>query len=98
MRGDKVRLEEVAGRLAVSPRRLQYRLKEEGTSFSGLLETARMDIAKSYLGRPEVPISDIAFMLGFSEQSGFNHAFRRWTGVTPKEFRKKIDAWSGKKG
>lgn len=87
MRGEKARLERVAADLAVSPRRLQYRLRDENTTFNRLLEQARKETAIHYLEQTEVPISDIAFILGFSEQSGFNHAFRRWTGMSPKVYR-----------
>jgi AraC-like DNA-binding protein len=47
----------------------------------------RKEIAVDYLKRPDVAIYDIAFLLGFSEQSAFNHAFKRWTGDSPREYR-----------
>ena len=58
----------------------------ENTSFRKILDQARKQIAVRYLEK-KIPICDIALLLGFSEQSAFNHAFRRWTGSTPGEFR-----------
>lgn len=87
MRGEKTRLEQVAAELAVSPRRLQYRLRDENTTFTRLLEQTRKETAIHYMEQSGVSLRDIAFILGFSEQSGFNHAFRRWTGMSPKAYR-----------
>ena len=81
-------LEEIAGELAVSTRKLQAVLKEEKTCFRKILNDIRRELAQRYLRDPETSICDIAFLLGFSEQSAFNHAFRRWTGVTPRAYRK----------
>jgi AraC-like DNA-binding protein len=81
-------LTDISGELAVSTRKLQAVLKEEKTCFRKILNDIRRDLAKQYLKDPETSICDIAFLLGFSEQSAFNHAFRRWTGVTPRAYRK----------
>ncbi|MCP4579799.1 MAG: AraC family transcriptional regulator [Deltaproteobacteria bacterium] len=87
-RGAFPSLENIAGELAVSTRKLQAVLKEEKTCFRKILNNIRRELAQQYLKDPEISICDIAFLLGFSEQSAFNHAFRRWTGVTPRVYRK----------
>jgi AraC-like DNA-binding protein len=88
-RGDFPLLEDMARELAVSKRKLQAVLKEEETCFREILNDIRRKLAQQYLKDPETSICEIAFLLGFSEQSAFNHAFRRWTGVTPRAYRKK---------
>jgi len=90
-RGERPGIESAAQGLAVSTRHLQSRLKAEGVTYQKLLDRVREDMALRYLGKPEVTICDIAFLLGFSEQSAFNHAFKRWTGKTPGEHRKTMN-------
>jgi len=80
-------VEEVAQRLALSPRTLARRLASEGITFAGILDNLRCDLAKRYLGEPDLPIAEIAWLLGYRESSAFNHAFKRWTGKTPKQVR-----------
>jgi len=87
-RGEKTSIDMIASNLAVSPRKLQSRLKKENTTFQKILDQARKEIASTYLRQKKIPICDIALLLGFSEQSAFNHAFRRWTGLTPGQYRK----------
>jgi AraC-like DNA-binding protein len=77
----------VARQLAVSERTLQRRLQDEGVTFAGLLDEVRADLSRMYLGDPQLAVFEIAFLLGYSEPSAFNRAFRRWTGQTPSEFR-----------
>jgi AraC-like DNA-binding protein len=95
--GDKPSIEMVAGDLAVSTRNLQYRLKEEGTTFQKLLNHVRKELAIAYMSKSDVSLFDIAFLLGFSEQSSFNHAFRKWTGMRPSEYRNKAISASSEK-
>jgi AraC-like DNA-binding protein len=90
-RGERPSIDSIARSLAVSTRQLQSRLKAEGASYQQLLDRIREEMALRYLGKPEVTICDIAFLLGFSEQSAFNHAFKRWTGRTPGEYRKTVN-------
>ncbi|WP_437797566.1 AraC family transcriptional regulator [Sorangium sp. So ce693] len=78
----------IAARLRMSPRSLQRRLKEEGTSLSSVLDRLRADLAVRYLSESRDAISEIAFLLGFSEVSTFHRAFKRWTGVTPAAYRR----------
>lgn len=80
-------LEGVARRLAVSERSLRRRLTDEGTSFQTLLEGTRSELAQRYLRDPRLTVSEIAFLVGFSELSPFQRAFKRWTGMSPREFR-----------
>jgi AraC-like DNA-binding protein len=89
-RGERPAIESAAKALAVSARYLQSRLKAEGVTYQQLLDRIREDTAIRYLKKPEVTICDIAFLLGFSEQSAFNHAFKRWTGRSPGEYRKTV--------
>jgi AraC-like DNA-binding protein len=78
----------VARNLKVSIHTLRRRLNAEGTSFSGLLDDARRDLACRQLGQPDTTIQQTAELLGFSEPSAFFRAFKRWTGQTPNEFRR----------
>jgi AraC-like DNA-binding protein len=83
----KVRVNDIARRLGVSPRSLARRLSIEGLSFSDVLEGLRSDLAKRYLVEDGVSISQIAWLLGYQEVSAFTHAFKRWTGTTPRQAR-----------
>ena len=80
---------EAARRLAVSQRTLARRLADEGVTFSDLLDQLRSDLAARYLADDDLPISQIAWLLGFREASGFSHAFKRWTGMTPRAARQR---------
>jgi AraC-like DNA-binding protein len=85
------RLEVVAEAVGMSPRALQRALSEEETSYTSLLELARFDLAREWLGERDRPICDIALCLGYSEQSAFTRAFRQWTGTSPRNYRRLID-------
>ncbi len=89
-RGEKPTLETVARELAVSARYVQKKLKVEGTTYRALRDRLKKEIAMSYLRKPDVALCDVAFLLGFSEQSAFNHAFKRWTGDSPNEYRARL--------
>jgi AraC-like DNA-binding protein len=91
-RGGDPSLERVADQLSLTPRTLQRKLHELGTSHNELLDQMRRQLAMRYLREPEMAICEVAYLLGFSEASSFHRAFKRWTGVTPKEFREsKLD-------
>ncbi|SDH68002.1 AraC-like transcriptional regulator QhpR [Pseudomonas panipatensis] len=79
-------LELVAERLELTSVGLQRRLREAGLSFSQLVEQTRRDLALHYL-RQRLPISELAPLLGYSETSAFSRAFRRWFGVSPRQWR-----------
>ena len=70
----------------MSSRTLARRLDDLGTSFGQVLDGTRHQLAARYFDEPNARASQIAFLLGHSEPSAFNHAFRRWTGVSPSEF------------
>jgi len=78
---------QVAKELALSPRILQRLLKKEETTYSAILDECRQKIACKLLTKNATPIIEIAFLLGFSDQSNFSRAFKLWTGKTPKQFR-----------
>ena len=81
------RAEVVAKRLGMSERTLARRLGEEGTTFNEVFKQLRSSLAIRYLEEETMPISKIAWLLGFEEPSSFSHACRRWTGKTPRELR-----------
>ncbi len=76
----------IAKSLNQSPSTLQRRLRKEGTTYQGLLDATRRDLAFDYLRQGRDSLADIAFLLGFTDQANFTRAFRRWTGRTPREF------------
>lgn len=83
----QVRLASIAEELKLSPRTLQRKLSETGATFQQVLDQARFALAKDYLRQPELNLVDIAFLLGYQEQSAFNHAFKEWSGVNPGAYR-----------
>ncbi|MFT7287252.1 MAG: AraC-like DNA-binding protein [Halieaceae bacterium] len=83
-------LSEIAARLGMSGRTLQRRLAERGYVFQTLVDEARRELAQRLLRETQYPLAQIAFLTGFSEQSAFNRAFKRWAGQTPRSFRIKV--------
>lgn len=77
----------VARDMGMSERTLHRRLAEEGLSFQGILEKARRRLAEGLLVQSDHSIAEIAFLTGFSEQSSFTRAFKRWSELTPAAFR-----------
>ena len=90
LRGGDVGVEHVARRLALGARTLQRRLEDEGVRFAEVLAELRTELARDYLREPGLSIAEIAWLLGFSEQSAFTRAFKRWVGTTPATYRKDI--------
>ncbi len=86
LRGEKPHLRNVAQALAISVRQLQYNLQAEGDAYQSILDAVRMQMAVDCLNRGDMTICEIAFLVGFSEQSSFNHSFKCWTGMTPSEY------------
>ena len=82
-----VEIDGVAAQLALSTRSLQRRLQGEGLSFSELVEQVRRELAEQHLADRTLDLADIALLLGYSEQSAFQRAFKRWTGLTPAQWR-----------
>lgn len=85
-----VTLEQLAEDMGLASRTLQYQLEASGTSYRQLLDEVRTQLARFYLSDPDMALVDVAFLLGYSEQSPFNKAFKRWTGETPGEYRKRM--------
>jgi AraC-like DNA-binding protein len=85
----EVSQDQVAPSLNMSARSLQRRLKSLGTTFRRLLDETRRELAESYIDDVETDLTEIAFLLGFSEHSAFSRAFKRWTGSAPSELRRK---------
>lgn len=79
---------EVARDLGLSARTFTRRLAAKGLRFSDVVDSVRRDLARHYLGDPRLSIQQIAFLLGYSEPSAFAHAFRRWTGTSPRLARR----------
>ncbi len=77
----------VAAGLYMSPTTLQKRLLDRGTSFHELLNDIRRELACSYLRQSGVSVTEITFLLGFTDVSNFTRAFKRWTGTSPTQYR-----------
>lgn len=80
-------LPDVAAAMGVAPRTLQRKLSEANVTFGALLDQVRRDEVKRCLLDPDLSLTEIALLLGYSEQSTFNHAFRGWFGTTPGKYR-----------
>lgn len=78
---------DIASKLAMSGRSLQRKLAEQGLTYQELVDGARRELAERLLLQSKHSLSDIAFLTGFSEQSSFNRAFKRWAGQTPRSYR-----------
>jgi AraC-like DNA-binding protein len=81
------RISSVADALGISKRTLQRRLREEGSSFSALLDDLRFELAAQLIIDGDYPLIAIAHDLGYREQAHFTRSFRRWTGMSPSEYR-----------
>jgi AraC-like DNA-binding protein len=90
MREGEPKLARVVKKLSMSRRTLERRLKEDGAAFKKLLDDTRRRFALNYLTDRKHTLTEIAFLLGYSEVSAFNRAFKRWTGSTPLEHRRKM--------
>ncbi|RMF16614.1 MAG: AraC family transcriptional regulator [Gammaproteobacteria bacterium] len=82
-------LERLADTLSLSPRTLHRRLDARGLNFRQLLEITRKGLSRHYLDDPSLGLAEVAFLLGYSEQSVFTRAFRRWFGETPGQYRRR---------
>lgn len=81
--------ERIAERLHMSLRNLQRKLQADGTSYKDILNKTRHELALSYMADSRYSISEITYLLGFSDTSSFTRAFRRWTDQSPTEYRQK---------
>jgi len=78
---------EISKELGMSGRTMARRLAEKGRSFRDIVDDIRHKLAIEYVNNPDLRLSEIAYLLGYSEVSAFNHAFKRWTGITPSSYR-----------
>jgi AraC-like DNA-binding protein len=85
------RFHDVAGQLNMGSRTLERRLSERGTTFSTLLDDVRCGLAKQYLADTDVGLERLAYLLGYSEPAALVRAFKRWTSMTPMQFRDSSD-------
>lgn len=82
-----VSMSETGAHLAMSVATLRRRLEEEGATFSGIVDDVRKGLSKQYLRDQALSVTEIAFLLGFSNVTAFGRAFKRWTGVSPIAYR-----------
>jgi AraC-like DNA-binding protein len=80
-------LERVAEALRASPRTLQRKLAEKGTTFHRVVDQVREDLARDHITNSRLTLGEVAYLLGFSELSAFSRAFKRWTGLSPARYR-----------
>ncbi len=85
--GQVASLSETAKTMKITGRTLQRRLKEHEAVFQVVLDEVRADFGKRYLLDSGLSVAEVAFLLGFSQQSSFTRAFKRWTSLSPAEFR-----------
>ncbi len=83
-----VDIEQISEKLNMSRWTLTRQLKKEGTTFKELLSELRKEFAMNYLENKKLSATEIAFLLGYSEASAFQRAFKSWTGKNPNEYRK----------
>jgi AraC-like DNA-binding protein len=83
----KAQMSEIARKLGMSRRTLARHLAAEELSFTVILDEMKLDLARHHLIQSDLPVTTIAWLLGYQEVSAFTHAFRRWTGKTPKQAR-----------
>ncbi len=87
LRRQSFRIDDIASQLNISPRTLQRKLKESGYGYQTLLDDVRREFAEHYLVASELSMNEIAFLIGYQEQSSFNHAFKCWNGISPTSYR-----------
>jgi len=74
----------------MSARTLQRRLAAAGLSYHALLDTVRRETAERCVADAELSLGEIAYLVGYSEPAAFHRAFKRWTGVTPQAYRRRL--------
>jgi len=88
--GDLPEFEALAEEMSMTPATLRRRLHEEGTFYQSIKDELRRDLAIGYLSHSKRSAMDIGLELGFSERSAFHRAFKKWTGASPGEFRRRL--------
>lgn len=87
-------LENMADKLELTPRTIQRKLAKEETSFKKLVEEVRRNLSLEYLTETRLPVGEIAHRLGYRDSAGFSHAFTRWVGKSPTDFRSQVHSLS----
>ncbi|WP_037307677.1 helix-turn-helix domain-containing protein [Ruegeria halocynthiae] len=90
MPGTIIHADEAAANLGMSPRTFARRLKDEGTSYREIVEDLRCDLAQTFITNG-MPLSEVAYSLGYADQPAFSTAFKRWTGQAPSAFKSRLD-------
>jgi AraC-like DNA-binding protein len=88
-------LDAVSGRLGMSRRTLQRRLRQESNSHRGLVQQARQELSRFLLSCTDVTTVEAGYALGFSEPSAFYHAFQEWFGISPRAYRRAASSIKG---
>lgn len=83
-------ISDVAAKLGMSGRTLQRRLADQGYSYQAVIDESRRQLAERLLQQTNYALAEITFMTGFSEQSAFTRAFKRWLGQTPRSYRSRF--------
>ena len=90
LHGGQALRKNIAEKLNMSPSTMQRRLDKQGVIYADLVDEVRADLAKTKLQGSDLSLPEIGLLLGFSEQSAFSRAFKRWTGKTPREYRRDV--------
>ena len=80
-------IDRVSSELGMSARTLARRLEERGSSYRGILDDVRHQLALQYTSDRHLRLGEVAFLLGYNDQASFNRAFRRWTGLSYSEYK-----------
>lgn len=83
--------EMMAEMMNMSPSSFYQKLKESGRTYQDILDETRLALARNYMRQSTISTSEIAYLLGFHDSSNFSRAFRRWTGLSPSDYRQKLD-------
>ena len=81
-------LSEIARLFRLSEYHFQQEIQAHGLSFQNLLRAARQELSLHYIDDPDMPLTEVALLLGYSELSAFSRAFRNWTGMSPQRYRR----------
>ena len=83
----KINESEIATRLNITLRQLQRKLSDEGNNFRTILDRTRKELALKYIRNTNIPLTEISYLLGFTEAANFSRAFKRWSGESPGKYR-----------
>jgi AraC-like DNA-binding protein len=83
-------LDQISTTLRLSPAFVQRELAEQGLTYKDAVELTRRRLAETYLAQRQLPLTEIALLLGYSELSAFTRAFTRWTGASPSHYRRRL--------